>query len=141
MNNKVIKFPPETPIQRVIVEICFLIIFIIIFGIFGRNAQTDVIYSIIITISCVITIALRFILLNEKGDWLFFIFGVILGGGNDFLSMIRGIYYYTAIPIIPNLALPLFMWIFWGWGFLLFRKIFNITWCRGEKFQKDGRFL
>lgn len=141
VNNKFIKFPPKTPVQRLVVEIFFLIVFIILFGIFGGKAQTDVLYTIIITISCIATIIIRFILVNVAGDWLFFILGVVFGGGNDFMSMINGVYYYTAIPIIPNLALPIFMWLFWGWAFLLFRKIFNLAWCRGEKFQKDGRFL
>jgi hypothetical protein len=138
MSEKVVKFPPETPEQRLIAEIWFLFIMIIVFGLFGMYSSIDVTFTIIITICVIINLILRFLVANQKGDWLFFLLGVAGGGGNDFISMINGVYYYTAIPIIPNLALPLFMWLFWGQVFLLFRKIFNLSWFKGEEFRKDG---
>ena len=141
MPEKIIKFPPETPEQRLIAEVWFLFIMIVVFGIFGYYASLEVTFTIIITVCCIINLIIRFITINQKGDWIFFVLGVAGGGGNDFLSMINGVYYYTSIPIITNLALPLFMWLFWGQVFLLFRKIFNITWCKGELFEKDGEFV
>jgi len=141
MSEKLVKFPPETSKQRVIAEVWFLFIMIIVFGIFGYYSSLDVNFTIIITICCVINLVIRFITVNQKGDWIFFLLGVVGGGGNDFMSMINGVYYYTSIPIIPNLALPLFMWLFWGQVFLLFRKIFNISWNKGKEFEKDGFLL
>ena len=97
-------------------------------------------YTIIISIVFAVNLTIRFILLNEKGDWLFFLFGVAFGGGNDLMSMINGVYNYTSITIIPILAglLPLWMILFWGQICLLFRKTFNLQWCKGEEFKKDG---
>ena len=141
MSDKLIKFPRETPKQRLVSEVWFFIISIVIFGLFGRYSSIKMTFTIIITICIVINLVIRFLLVNEKGDWVFFLFGIIAGGGNDFMSMINGVYRYTAIPIIPNLALPIFMWLFWGQAFLLFRKLFNIPWCKGEEFQKDGEVL
>ena len=141
MTEKRIKFPPETPEQRLIWEVWFLFIMILVFGIFGQFAALDVTFTIFITLLLIANLAIRFLLVNEKGDWIIFLLGVIGGGGNDFLSMVNGVYSYTAIPIIPNLALPIFMWLFWGEVFLLFRKVFNLSWCSGEEFQKDGELL
>jgi len=143
MTEKLVKFPPETPEQRLIAEIFFLFIMIIVIGLFGRYAAIEVFYTIIITICFIINIILRFLLVNEKGDWLFFIFGIIAGGGNDLMSMIRGIYNYTSITIIPilNDLMPLWMILFWGQIFLIFRKIFNLSWTKGDKFEKNGEFF
>jgi len=143
MIEKLIKFPPETPEQRLIWEVWFLFIMIIVVGIFGQYAALDVTFTIIISILFGINIIIRFILVNEKGDWIFFLLGFVGGGGNDLLSMINGVYNYTSITIIPVLSglMPLWMIIFWGQIFLLFRKIFNLSWCKGEDFQKDGELL
>ena len=143
MSDKLIKFPPETPEQRLICESWFLLIMIIVVAIFGRSSAINVIYTIIISICFGINITIRFLLINEKGDWLFFTFGVIAGGGNDLMSMLNGVYEYTSITIIPflNGLLPLWMILFWGQIFLLFRKIFNIKWFKGEEFNKDCRWI
>ena len=138
MTKSLIKYPPETPEQRLIWEVWFLFIMIIVVGIFGQDAALDVTFTIIISILFGINIIIRFLTINEKGDWIFFLLGVIGGGGNDLLSMINGVYNYTSITIIPILTglMPLWMIIFWGQVFLLFRKIFNLSWCKGEEFQK-----
>lgn len=141
MSEPLLRFPPETAEQRLVAEVIFLFNMIVIFAIFGGVTAIDVIFTIIVTICCIVNLLIRFILVNEKGDWIFFLIGVVAGGGNDFMSMINGVYYYTAIPIIPNLALPIFMWLFWGQVFLLFRKIFNVPWFKGEEFKKDGILL
>jgi len=68
---------------------------------------------------------------------------VIAGGGNDLMSMMREVYNYTSVTIIPflNGLLPLWSIVFWGQVFLIFRKMFNIEWFKGEDFQKDGKLL
>jgi len=141
MTERLVKFPPESPEQRLLCELMFLSIAIIIFGVFGRYASIDVRFTVIITIFVVINLIIRFLLIWEKSDWIFFLFGVLVGGGNDLLSMINGVYDYTAITIIPDLKLPIFMWLFWGQVFLLFRKAYNIKWFRGEGFKKEGEFI
>lgn len=142
-SRKLFKFPPETPEQRLIWEALFLLPIIIIVAILGNLASTDVVYTIIISIVFGINLVIRFLLLNEKGDWLVYLVGVLGGGGNDLTSMIVGVYDYTSITIIPllNGLLPLWMILFWGQIFLLFRKVFRLDWFKGEEFKKDGKFL
>ena len=141
--EKLLKFPPSTPEQRIIWEIIFLFVIIITVGIFGRLASINILYTWIISIIFAINLCIRFWLINEKGDWLFFLFGIIAGGGNDLISMINGIYNYTSVTIIPflNGLLPLWMILFWGQIFLLFRKVFHLKWFKGDEFKKDGPFL
>ncbi|MHA1648588.1 MAG: hypothetical protein ACTSYB_00215 [Candidatus Helarchaeota archaeon] len=124
-SEKLFQYPPATPEQRLIWEILFLFVIIITVSIFGRLASTNVIYTIIITIVFVINLIIRFALLNEKGDWLFFLLGVLADGGNYLMSMINGIYSYTSLTILPflNGLLPLWMILFWGQVFLIFQKI------------------
>jgi len=143
MTEKLIKYPPETPEQRLIWEVLFLFFIIVAVGIFGRAAASDVMFTVILTIFFLINLSVRFLLVNENGDWIFFLLGVIAGGGNDLMSMINGVYEYTSITIIPLLSglLPLWMILFWGQIFLLFRKIFNLAWFKGEEFRKDGEFF
>ncbi|NVM55313.1 MAG: DUF2878 family protein [Candidatus Helarchaeota archaeon] len=141
--ERLLKFPPTTPEQRLIWETLFLFVIIVTVGIFGQLASTNVLYTIIITVVFGINLIIRFILVNEKGDWLFFILGVLAGGGNDLMSMINGVYRYNSKTIIPILdgLLPLWMILFWGQIFLIFRKIFHIKWFKGKEFQKDGSFV
>ena len=142
MTEKLIKFPPETPEQRLVAEVWFMLIMTVATGIFGAAAASDVIFTIILTLIFCVNLTVRFLLVNEKGYWMFFIFGVVGGGGNDLMSMINGVYNYTSIAIIPALTglLPLWMIFFWGQILLLFRKVFNLDWFKGEEFQYYCRF-
>ncbi len=144
MWRELFKYPPETPEQRLRWEAVFLAIFILGgVGIFGRMAIEDSFYTGIISIIFVVNLTFRFIFLNEKGDWLFFVLGVIVGGGNDLMSMIQEVYFYhsaTLVPILDGL-LPLWMIVFWGQGFLVLRKVFNLSWIKGEEFKPRGQFL
>lgn len=143
MTDKLIKFPPETPEQRLVAEVWFILIMTVAIGIFGAAAASNVVYTIILTIIFLVNLTIRFLIANERGDWMFFIFGVVGGGGNDLMSMINGVYNYTSITIIPVLTglLPLWMILFWGQIILLFRKVFNLDWFKGEEFKKDGELL
>lgn len=124
-------------------EIVFLLIITVTIGFLGRPAAEDVLYTKIITVVFLLNLALRFALVNQKGDWLFFLLGVVAGGGNDLMSMINGVYSYTSIDFVPFLTdlLPLWMILFWGQVFLIFRKVFNLDWFKGEAFAAEGRFL
>jgi len=142
-SKKIFEYPPKTPEQRLFWEIIFLFVIIITVGVFGRLASTNVLYTIIISIIFGINLALRFFLVNKKGDWLFFLLGVLAGGGNDLMSMINGVYSYTSITVLPflNGLLPIWMILFWGQVFLIFRKVFAIKVFQGSEFQKNGPFL
>ncbi len=76
----------------------------------------------LMTIIIAILILARFLVLNRKGDWIFFLLGVILGGGNDILSMYKGVYHYLPPTNLP-VPIPLWMVFFWGEIFVFFRKL------------------
>ncbi len=134
-------FSAKTPEQRVIWEVIFLLPIIITVGFCGVLAQDQTfgyLYTWIMTIVFSITLIVRFIVVNEKGDWIFFLLGVLAGGGNDLMSMANGVYDYTSMAILPflNGLMPLWMILFWGQVFLVFRKVFHLNWFKGEEFQK-----
>ncbi|HME52259.1 MAG TPA: hypothetical protein VKM55_08575 [Candidatus Lokiarchaeia archaeon] len=124
-------------------EIIFLLPIIVVVGVLGRLAGTSVVYTIILTIIFTINIIVRFLLVNEKYDWIFFVLGIIAGGGNDLASQVNGIYRYTSLTLLPFLQglMPVWMIVFWGQVFLLFRKVFHVAWFKGKGFAKDGRFF
>lgn len=110
-------------------------------GALGRLAVTDVRATIALTAIFGVNLAARFLLVNEPGDWAFFLFGVVGGGGNDLMSMVNGVYQYNSVTILPWLdgLMPAWMILFWGQVFLLFRKVFHVAWFRGAPFRKEGR--
>ncbi len=69
-----------------------------------------------------ILLAARFALLYRRGDLLVFFLGILLGGGNDVLSMWKGVYWYTPSTWLP-VPIPGWMVIFWGEAFLFFRRL------------------
>ena len=71
-------------------------------------------------IACVLV--LRFIMLYRRGDVLVFVLGLVLGGGNDVLSMWQGVYFYTPPTLLP-VPIPVWMVVFWGEAFLFFRRL------------------
>lgn len=64
----------------------------------------------------------RFIFLNRRGDWVFLLMGIALGGGNDVMSMYKEVYRYTPQTILP-VPIPVWMLFFWGEAFIFFRKL------------------
>ena len=64
----------------------------------------------------------RFALLYRRGDVVVFVLGIILGGGNDLLSMWQGVYRYTPPTLLP-VPIPGWMVVFWGEAFLFFRRL------------------
>ena len=76
----------------------------------------------VMSITFSLIIIFRFMLLNRKGDVIFFLMGVILGGGNDLMSMWKGVYYYTPSTILP-VPIPVWMLFFWGEIFIFFRRL------------------
>ncbi|GAB4317261.1 MAG: hypothetical protein Kow0069_19910 [Promethearchaeota archaeon] len=133
----------QTPQERLKREVAFLVPVVVAVGLFGRLASTDVAYTAVLTAVFLANLTARFILANQRHDWAFFLLGVAAGGGNDLASMANGVYSYTSVTIVPFLRglMPLWMVLFWGQVFLVFRKVFQLPWARGEPFRKDGRLL
>jgi len=136
-------FETNDPGRRIAHEVLFMVPVIVAVGFFGQAAASDVAYTVVLTVVFAVTIVLRFLLINEKGDWLFFLVGIIGGGGNDMSSMINGVYNYTSLTVLPFLSglMPAWMIAFWGQVFLLFRKLFNHPWFKGPGFKKDKELL
>ena len=68
-------------------------------------------------------IILRFALLNRRKDYIFFLIGLVVGGGNDLLSMYKGVYAYLPPHDFTDLPIPVWMLFFWGEIFVFFRKL------------------
>jgi len=96
-------------------EIIVLIIAAGLIFFFGQKTR-------IMSISIVLIILARFLILNRKGDWIFFLLGLFLGGGNDLISMYKGVYYYLPGTFL-SLPIPAWMLLFWGEIFIFFRKL------------------
>ncbi len=96
-------------------EAALLIITALAICLFSQNTK-------VMSIVFALIIIFRFVLLNRRGDIIFFSMGVILGGGNDLMSMWRGVYYYTPTTILP-VSIPVWMLLFWGEIFVFFRKL------------------
>jgi hypothetical protein len=82
---------------------------------FGANTALMTVF-----IACLLVV--RFALLYRRGDVVVFVAGVILGGGNDLLSMWQGVYRYTPPTLLP-LPIPGWMVVFWGEAYLFFRRL------------------
>lgn len=119
----------ETTVKNIIKESVFLIIAVLIIAFFGQNTRA---MSLLIPIN----FAARCLLLRRKHDWLFFIIGVIGGGGNDVMSMAKGVYYYTP-PHELSVPIPLWMLIFWGHIFVFFRHLFKMSTFHNEQHYEN----
>lgn len=113
-------------IKQIYKEIFFLCTALAAIGLFCQN--TRVMYLLI-----GVNIAARFIFAGRRHDWIFFLIGLIGGGGNDLLSMIKGVYYYTPKDIFP-LPIPVWMLFFWGHIFVAFRQLFQQAAFQGTDF-------
>ncbi|MFX0101800.1 MAG: hypothetical protein ACFFCS_19705 [Candidatus Hodarchaeota archaeon] len=133
----------KSPKERLAWEAFFLLPIIVAVAFLGYPSTKNVLFTAILTIVFFVNIAIRFLTIRERGDWIFFVFGIAAGGGNDLMSMARNVYDYNSITLIPflNGLLPLWNICFWGQVFLLFRKVFQVEWFKGEPFKKDGRFV
>ncbi len=76
----------------------------------------------VMSIAMGLIIVFRFVFLNRRGDWVFLLMGIALGGGNDVMSMYKGVYWYTPPTILP-VPIPVWMLFFWGEAFIFFRKL------------------
>ncbi len=141
--KELLGYPPQTPQQRLMWEILFMLIPTAAVGFLARLAAEEVSFTIIMTVIFAVNLAFRFILVNARGDWIFYLLGVVAGGGNDLMSMLNGVYTYTSLDFIPFLSelIPLWMILFWGQIFLMFRKVFNLPWFKGEPFRRKGRYF
>ncbi len=105
----------RTTLPELLAEAGVLLFIALMVAFFGSN--TKAMSGIVVAV-----IGARFVMLRRRGDLVIFIAGVVLGGGNDLLSMWRGVYWYTPPTILP-VPIPVWMLFFWGEAFLFFRRL------------------
>jgi len=110
--------PENTTVKQVLFEMVFLAAALAAVGFFMENTA---VMSALIGVN----IAARFVFIRRRHDWIFFLIGVVAGGGNDLLSMIKGVYYYTPEHLLPA-PIPIWMLVFWGHIFVAFRQLFQL---------------
>ncbi|MFH1149126.1 MAG: hypothetical protein V1748_01495, partial [Actinomycetota bacterium] len=104
--------PESTDLRQVLLEFTFLATAAIFIGFFGQNTP---LMSVLIGAN----IIARFLLIRRRYDWIFFLIGFVLGGGNDLASMARDVYRYTPPTFLP-VPIPFWMLVFWGQIFVAF---------------------
>ena len=105
----------QTTLSELLSETAVLLLATLAIYFFFQNTK-------VMSVAFILIIIFRFLLLNRKGDVIFFLMGLVLGGGNDLMSMWKGVYYYTPATILP-VPIPVWMLLFWGEIFVFFRKL------------------
>jgi len=124
--------PESVSPRQVLLELVFMGAALAAVKFFAQN--TPVMYALIGG-----NIAARFLLIRRRHDWIFFLIGLVAGGGNDYMSMVKGVYYYTPKDILP-VPIPVWMLVFWGHIFVGFRQLFQLPAFQGASFpQGPGR--
>lgn len=118
MNDYMTVSPESTTLKQVFGELLFMCTAAAFVAFFAQNTP-------LMTALIGLNIIARFLLIGRKRDWIFFAIGFVLGGGNDLLSMIRGIYEYTPAHLLP-VPIPIWMLVFWGQIFVAFRQLFQL---------------
>jgi len=119
--------PESTTMKQVVLEFVFLWIAAGFVAFFGENTP---LMSVLIGA----TIIVRFLVIRRRHDWVFFLLGFLLGGGNDYLSMARDVYRYTPTTFLP-VPIPFWMLVFWGQIFVAFRQLFRLPVFAGEPLE------
>lgn len=128
--------PETTTLRRLGLEMYFLGISLLAMSAYVQNTP-------VMTVLIVGNIALRFILIGRRWDWAFLLVGVIGGGGNDLMSMLKGVYYYTPKDVLP---IPIWMLLLWGHIFVSFRQLFRMPFftgpiLEGKPWKLDKRLI
>ncbi|HOO56827.1 MAG TPA: DUF2878 family protein [bacterium] len=110
--------PEATTWRQVGKEMFFIFLPLVALFFFVENTP-------VMTVLIALIIIFRFVLIGQRNDWIFMAIGVIAGGGNDLLSMLKGVYYYTPQHILPA-PIPVWMLFFWGHIFVAFRQLFRL---------------
>ncbi len=113
-------------IKQVLFELVFLAAAVVAVAFFCRNTP-------VMSALAAAVISARFILIGRRYDWIFLLIGVVAGGGNDMLSMMKGVYRYLP-PHELSIPIPLWMLLFWGYVFVAFRQLFALPAFRGDGF-------
>lgn len=119
--------PESTTYRQVLLEFLFLWIAAAFVAFFGQNTP---LMSALIGV----TIIVRFLVIGRRHDWVFFMVGFVLGGGNDLISMARDVYRYTPNTFLP-VPIPFWMLVFWGQIFVAFRQLFRLPVFQGPPIE------
>lgn len=127
VENEASAVPKSTTPRQVLLELLFLMIAAAFVAFFGQN--TPLMSALIGA-----TIIVRFLVIGRRHDWVFFLLGFLLGGGNDYLSMARDVYRYTPHTFLP-VPIPFWMLVFWGQIFVAFRQLFRLPVFEGPPIE------
>lgn len=119
MQNEKNAVPETVKARQVYLEMLFLAAALVAIWRFVQNTP---VMSVVIGV----IIAARFIFIRRRHDWIFFLIGFVAGGGNDLISMAKGVYYYTPHHLLP-VPIPIWMLVFWGHIFVAFRQLFQVA--------------
>lgn len=120
---------PPGDLEQVAKEMFFLCL---VMAALQENSQDSPVMTAYV---CAILLA-RFLLAGKRGDGVFFLLGCLIGGGNDILSMMKGVYAYKPDHIFKeqfDLPIPPWMILFWGQVFVAFRHLFLLPVFQGPK--------
>ena len=128
--------PETTTPRRVGIEMYFLGMSLLAMSAYAQNTP-------VMTCLIVGNIALRFILMGRRYDWVYLLIGVAGGGGNDLMSMLKDVYYYTPKDVLP---IPIWMLLLWGHVFVAFRQFFRLPFfigpeLKGKPWRLDKRLI
>lgn len=119
--------PEATDPRRIALELYFLCVPLIALSAYLMDTRV---------MTCVIVgnLALRFLIIGRRADWIFLLIGVVAGGGNDLMSMLKGVYYYTPPSLLKEYGAPIPIWmlLYWGHIFVSFRQLFQLPVFQGE---------
>ena len=119
--------PEATDLRRIGLELYFLCVPLIALSAYLMDTR-------IMTCVIVGNLALRFALLGRRADWIFLLIGVVAGGGNDLMSMLKGVYFYTPPSLLKQYGAPIPIWmlLYWGHIFVSVRQPFQLPVFQGE---------
>ena len=113
--------PESVNVRHIALEMYFLCVPLIALSAYLMDTR-------VMTWVVVGNIALRTLIIGRRADWIFLLIGVVAGGGNDLMSMLKGVYYYTPPSLLKQFGAPIPIWmlLYWGHIFVSFRQLYQL---------------
>lgn len=115
--------------EQVLAEAVLLLVTMSAIRKYSQDSEAMTVYMVAILL-------VRQALIGQKGDGWFLLLGLLLGGGNDVVSMVKGVYRYSPDHWLKeNLDIPIPPWmiLFWGQVFLLLRHVYLLPAFKGDR--------
>ncbi len=120
--------------RQVLKEVFFLCLFLLVLHFKAQDSQA-------MSLWVAAMVRARVLLIGQTGDGWCFLVGLLAGGGNDILSMVKGVYRYLPDHVWKeklDLPSPPWMVVFWGWVFTAFRHLFLLPLFRPPRGWRPG---